>query len=69
MQNVKILVETDELVTVPDAAKEPKFHFTTVPRLNKKGKVFSFPMHGVDYLHINGVQTLKLRMNEGQGNN
>ena len=52
MQNVIILIETDELVTVPDAAKELKLHFTTVPRWIKKGEVFSFPIHSVDYLRI-----------------
>ena len=69
MQNIKILIETDKLVTVPDAAKELKLHFTTVYRWIKKAKVFSFPIHGVDYLHINEVQALKLKMNESQGNN
>ena len=68
MQNVKIFIEADELVAVPDAAKELKLHFTTVYRWIKKGKVFSFPIHSVDYLHINEVQALKLKMNEGQGN-
>ena len=79
MQNVKIIIEglcktskfsieTDELVTGPDAAKKLKLHFTTVPRSVKKGKVFSFPIHGVDHLHINDFQALKLKMNKGQGN-
>jgi len=49
-------------------AKELKLHFTTVYRCIKKGKVFSLPIHSVDYLHINEVQALKLKMNEGQGN-
>ena len=66
MPNVKILIETDELVAVPDAAKELKPHFTTVYRWIKKGKVFSFPIHSVDYLRINEVQALKLKMHEGQ---
>lgn len=56
MQNVKILIKTDELFTGPDAAKELKLQFTTGPRLVKKSKVFSFSIHGVDYLHINVVQ-------------
>ena len=56
MQNAIIFINTDELFTGPDAAKELKLHFTTVPRLIKKCKVFSFPIHSVDYLHINQVQ-------------
>ncbi len=58
MQNAKILIKTDKPFNSPNAARELKFHFTTVPRWNKKVKIFSSPIHGVDYLHINGVQTL-----------
>ena len=68
MQNVKFLIKTDELFTGPDAAKELKLHFTTVYRWIKKGKVFSFAIHGIDHLHINDFQALKLKINEGQGN-
>ena len=66
MQNVKILTKNDELFTVPDAAKELKLHFTTIPRVIEKDKVFSFPIHDVEQLHINQVRALKLKMNEGQ---
>lgn len=66
MQNVKILIETDELISVLDAAKELSIHFTTVYRWIKKGKVFSFSIHGVDYLHTSEVQALKNKMHEGQ---
>ena len=58
MQNVKILIETDGLVTVPHAAKELKLRFTAVYRWIKKVKVFSFSIHGIYYLHINEVQAL-----------
>ncbi len=56
MQNVNILIETDELVTGPDATKELRLYFTTVSRFTIKGKIFSLPVHGVDYLHTNEVQ-------------
>ena len=52
MQNVKILTKTDRLVAVFDAAKELKLHFTTIYRWIKKGEVFSFPIHNVDFLRI-----------------
>jgi len=68
MQNVKILIQNHELITVPDAAKELILHLTTVPRLIKKDKVFSFPIHDVNHPHINKVQAFKLQMNEGRGN-
>ena len=58
MQNFNILVETDELVTVPHAAKKLKHHFTTVYRWIKKVKVFSFPIHRIYYLHIIEAQAL-----------
>jgi hypothetical protein len=32
MQNVNFLIKTDEMTTAPDAVKELKLHFTTVPR-------------------------------------
>ena len=46
------------MVTVPDAAMELKLHFMTVYRCIKKGKVFSFPFHSVDYLHIREITSL-----------
>jgi hypothetical protein len=63
--NVNIPIKTNELLAVPDATRELKLHFTTIPRLTKKDEVFSFPIHSVDYLHINDIQALKLKMNEG----
>ncbi len=65
-QNVKIFIETCELVTDPDVAKKLKLHFTTIYQRIKKGKLFSFPIHSVDYLRINDIQAFKLKMNEGQ---
>jgi hypothetical protein len=52
MQNINILIETDELVAGPAAAKELKLHFSTLYQWIKKGEVFSFPIHSVDYLRI-----------------
>lgn len=66
MQNVKILIKTDELLNGPQAAKELECHFTAVPRLIKKSNVFSPPIHGINCLHVNDVQALNLEINEGQ---
>jgi hypothetical protein len=66
MQNVKILIKTDELLNGPQAARELEFHFTTVPRLIKKSCSFSFPTHGANCPHVNDIKALNLEINEGQ---
>ena len=45
MQNVKNLIEIDELVICPDAAKELESYPASVSRPIKMGKVFLYPVH------------------------
>ena len=66
MLKVKILVETDELTTARAAAEFLGIHFTTVYRWIKAGKLFAFPIGGVDYIHTSEVQALKDKMKEAQ---
>ncbi len=62
MQNFKILTETDELVAVPNAAKELKLHFSTISRWIKNGEVLSSPNCSADYWWVNKVQPLKIKI-------
>ena len=64
MQKVKIILETDELTTVLEAAKYLGVHFATVYRWIKAGKLHPIPIAGQDYLATDEIKTLKKKMDE-----
>ncbi|MBA7623778.1 hypothetical protein ES703_31177 [subsurface metagenome] len=66
MLKVKILIETDELTTVLDAAKFLGVHFATVYRWIKAGRLLGIPIGGQVYLHTSEVKALKNKTNEAQ---
>jgi len=59
MQKVKIILETDDLTTVLEAAKYLGVHFATVYRWIKAGKLHPIPIAGQDYLATDEVRALK----------
>jgi len=59
MKKVKIILETDELTTVLEAAKYLGVHFATVYRWIKAGKLHPIPIAGQDYLATDEVRALK----------
>jgi len=67
MQKVKIVLETDELTTVLDAAKYLGVHFTTVYRWIKTRKLHPIPIAGQDYLATDEVKALKEQNDQAAG--
>ncbi|MBA7678011.1 hypothetical protein ES703_86278 [subsurface metagenome] len=67
MQKVKIILETDEITTVLEAAKYLDVHFTTVYRWIKAGKLHPIPIAGQDYLATDEVKALKEREGTATG--
>ena len=63
MQRVRIVLETDELTTVLEAAKYLGVHFTTVYRWMRAGKLHPIPIAGQDYLATDEVKALKGEQN------
>lgn len=62
MQKVKIVLETDELTTVPQVAKYLGVHFATVYRWMKSGKLHPVRIAGQDYLAADEVKVMKRQL-------
>lgn len=59
MQKVKIVLETDDLTTILEAAKYLGVHFSTVYRWIKAGKLYPITIAGQDYLFTDEIKALK----------
>jgi len=64
MQKVKIILETDELTTVLEAAKYLGVHFATVYRWIKAEKLHPIRIAGQDYLATDEVKAIKEKNNQ-----
>ena len=58
-QKTKITISTDDLVSVPQAAKELGVHFATLYRWIKKGIIRPFRIGGQVFLTVEDLKTLK----------
>lgn len=59
MQRVVITISPEDLTTVLEAAKYLGFHFSTVYRWIKNGKLHPIHIAGQDYLSIAEVKKIK----------
>jgi len=58
-QKTEVTITTDDLVSVPQAAKELKVHLATVYRWIKKGIIFPFRIGSQAYIPIKEIEKLK----------
>lgn len=56
-----IVISADDLITVPQAAKDLGVHFATVYRWIEKGKIHPIRIAGQVYLAVADVKRLKNR--------
>lgn len=61
MKGTRIIISSDQLTTIPEAAKEIGVHFATLYRWLKKGKLHPIHIGNQDFLTIDEVKTLKER--------
>lgn len=59
MQKAKITFTSDELMSVPQAAKELNVHFVTVYRWIKQGRLTPFRAGGFIFVLVDEVKALK----------
>ena len=59
MQSTKITFRTDDLISVPQAAKELGVHFTTVYRWLDKGNIHPFRIAGQVFVTVEELKALK----------
>lgn len=57
----KVVISTEDLVSVPQAAKELGVHFTTVYRWIKKGKIQPFTIGTQVFITAADLKSLKQR--------
>ena len=58
-QKTKITVTTEDLVSVPQAAKELGVNFSTVYRWINKGKIRPFRIGGQVFITVDEIRSLK----------
>jgi excisionase family DNA binding protein len=58
-QRAKITISTDDLLSVPQAAKELGVHFATVYRWIDKGRIRPFRIGGQVFVTLEEVRQLK----------
>ena len=63
-QRAKITITTEDLVSVPQAAKELGVNFSTVYRWINKGKVHPFRIGGQVFITVDELKALKEERNK-----
>jgi len=58
-QRTKVTVTTEDLVSVPQAAKELGVNFSTVYRWINKGKIHPFRIGGQVFITVDEIRSLK----------
>lgn len=58
-RKVKITVTTEDLLTIPQAAKELGVHFATLYRWIDKGLIHPFRLGGQVFLTVDDVKAIK----------
>ncbi|MBW2562250.1 MAG: helix-turn-helix domain-containing protein [Deltaproteobacteria bacterium] len=66
-QKAKVTISTNDLLSVPQAAKELGVHFATVYRWIDKGKVRPFRIGGQVFITADDLKALKEHKVEGPG--
>ncbi len=58
-QRTKITISTDDLLSVPQAAKQLGVHFATVYRWIEKGRIHPFRIGGQVFVTVDEIRALK----------
>jgi len=64
-QRAKITISTEDLVSVPQAAKELGVNFSTVYRWIRKGEVVPFRIANQVFITVEDLRTLKEQRAQG----
>jgi len=64
-QKTKITITTEDLLSVPQAAKELGVHFATVYRWIDKGRIHPFRIGGQVFVTVDEIRALKEQREAG----